>query len=680
MIKLFSIIKNMENFKFKNNTALDNRFIYLFLGFIICYTWFKHTQYLELFSAWQGFSPIDWLAIINNPNYFINDYSSGLNVYTSSMYMHIYILFNLIGISPVISMAIVLAVNLSILCLAYYHLTRTLLKDPPAIVILTIISYVFFTQIFALNFANFGGNIYNALYYDIADAFRLLAISFWLRKDYLKSIFILTLAMLTHILMGFFALVFIFAMQIKDIKIFFKPKIFISFTVSILLSLAWVIIQSPAGSIDGSTIPNDVWINITQLTNYHWYPFNLGYFTSNFPKPFSILCLLTLTLYSLYYLPSGQKHASNIAYGFIAIILVTILGVLISIYSTNPTLIKISLHRASELISRIGIVFIAGYVWHCIACKNGFYKAAAAIVLFSPFLYSDRPFLLISVLLLCGDCLLRLANRDFSLKNISIIILYLSLILLSIIYYYFSFEGAQPSFFLGGSIPVIIFLACLFTCIFITKISNHTKYYHTLPSNSADPADPISLVLAITLIGLISYTANNKIPYEFDNPKKLALSQSYLDVQKWVKNNTPSSSLFLVDISISPYGWRAFSERSYIGTPRQWISSWMYTSDHQAYTSGINHIKSLDINLDEFIANNKLSVSSYSKLFNLMVNNFNYLITTNWLDDFCTLNNINYIVLNKNKNYANSDLIIKSYENNDFIILKREAYENSSHN
>ena len=59
-------------------------------------------------------------------------------------------------------------------------------------------------------------------------------------------------------------------------------------------------------------------------------------------------------------------------------------------------------------------------------------------------------------------------------------------------------------------------------------------------------------------------------------------TNGYYEAQIWAKHNTPVSSLFFPDPKIS-YAWRDFSNRNSFGTPREFVTTWIYTQNQDLF-------------------------------------------------------------------------------------------------
>ncbi len=582
-----------------------------------------------------------------------------------SLYMHIYLFLNKLHFDPTVSMALMLAIDIILLAYAYWFLTKTLLPKSPVIISIIVIVFAFFTFINSLNLANYGGRVFNGLYYNAADAFRLMSIALWIRKSYIKSVALITLSILTHAMMGICGLIFIFGMQLLNIKRFFEIRVMLAFILASMVIFCWLIWQMPAATL-GQNIPKEDWFFFTQLTNYHWYPLALKRFTSNFNLFFNFLCLLTIAVYATFYLKNNLYYKEILA-GFGVIILATVFGVFISAYAPNPIFIKLAIHRASEFISRIGIIYIAAYIWQEINEGNCWRKSIALVTLCTPLFYLQTPFLLITVLLVTYPAFIEIVKKMYKPGNIITLILVSILTILACVYYYFGYTDKTLVIYLGQEGLRNNFLLALAVFGGLSLVSHYTK------------ATYLFGLFAILIFYVCLCLDVQKIkPYDLPE-NKIEFYKSYYDVQLWAKNKTNTQSLFMIDPSISPYGWKAFSHRSSFGTPKQWLFTWLYTSDYSAYYEGLKRFREYGLNLDAFLLENPLNVHTFLKIQNVLEQRFYQLIKSDWIDGIAEKYNISYIVLKKEDANLNEMLYSRVYENHHFIVFKVKSGKHVKH-
>lgn len=142
------------------------------------------------------------------------------------------------------------------------------------------------------------------------------------------------------------------------------------------------------------------------------------------------------------------------------------------------------------------------------------------------------------------------------------------------------------------------------------------------------------------------------------------LFTDFFQAQKWAKENSPPTAIFLVDPSIY-YGWRDFSERSSFGNLREWgYSSFAYNLNNHAYEEGIKRMQSIGIQVYKGITYENLLLT------NMDISMTFYNLNENKLIDICRSYNLQFIVVNNKKFSINTSKLLNMYANKSFSIFK----------
>tara|TARA_A100001035_G_scaffold210150_1_gene170054 strand:+ start:9851 stop:11557 length:1707 start_codon:yes stop_codon:yes gene_type:complete len=116
------------------------------------------------------------------------------------------------------------------------------------------------------------------------------------------------------------------------------------------------------------------------------------------------------------------------------------------------------------------------------------------------------------------------------------------------------------------------------------------------------------ILSSVLLVVNISNNIEGKTLSEIINPEK----SSYLILQEWAKENTPEGTVFHPDPNID-YAWRDFSERSSFGTPREFVTSWIYTEDLEIFNESVERLSIYDDKSNELILS--LEIEEYGEYF-----------------------------------------------------------------
>ena len=171
---------------------------------------------LDLRQAWGGWSALDWLNHRSMPENFVRDFPSGVEAYEKSAFLQIYPLAERwLGVPADTLPAMVLAIELVAIAVASCILASALFERMPLLIGVTLFVLLVASSGPNLDLARFGLPYPFALYYYAAEASRLAAIAFALRRQYAASGLLLALAAVTHPVMAFYAGVFIAAMMVR---------------------------------------------------------------------------------------------------------------------------------------------------------------------------------------------------------------------------------------------------------------------------------------------------------------------------------------------------------------------------------------------------------------------------------------------------------------------------------
>ena len=82
-------------------------------------------------------------------------------------------------------------------------------------------------------------------------------------------------------------------------------------------------------------------------------------------------------------------------------------------------------------------------------------------------------------------------------------------------------------------------------------------------------------------------------------------------MQEWAKKYSRRDN-FHPDPNIN-YAWRDFSERPSFGTPREFVTTWIYTQDLDVFSESLNRLSVYDIKANELIYS--LEIAEYGDYF-----------------------------------------------------------------
>ena len=650
------------------------------LTLILLLAWGFYTQNININIAYMGFSPFEWLIIADSLDLVSNAYPSGIATYKSSFFMYIYKLAYFLKIDLIIMMKTIIAIELVITWISIYVFLRVLLYEIEIekrnIVFMVlglyfIASYALFPEI-----SRFGSSFSTGLYYNVADSLRLLAIALFLRRKYIFSGIILSAALITHPIYGVIGAIFILTLLMVNIKSL-KQKDYFSIALAILLFLSVFVFWYIKTFIDAEVIkelkvPQAEWYFWAVFGNFHWFPIEFGLLDVAHKE--RLIGFLSISLLYLYTLSSKEKITiidKQLFYGWLVMVLLTIIGLFISWYKPSPFLTKLALTRASLLAIEISIFYV---VYRLI--DNAFSKQEHILVrlislglLVSPF-FTKAPFPLYLVIILVIWSTWKSKYKDRIFYKISVFLVIFLVGLVS--YFYFSgllnieihriglnnyLANSENDRYLGNA--QIFFILLVFGMLLYTFKRNTPKYLL------------MGIVLFMCLIGSINYLYKT-IPHQGYINK----ATSYKQLQVWSSENTPSDSLFMIDPSMS-YGWRAYSQRASFGVLREWTQfAWLYSSDYELYKEGMKRFNEFGID----IQSERYQIQPRLKHFKNLRKDIRekyYLFEEPWFKYMSKKYGINYLVMNKEfiKHHLSFKVI---YENKHFLLYEIPHFEQIS--
>lgn len=638
--------------------------VHIVVFIIGLFAWYQYTYHLDLKDTVNGFSPHEWIILSRYIDNTIN-YPSGVDVYFSSFFMYIYIFFyDVLHIDGLTAEKIVIFFEIFSKIISAYIIVNVIFNDEEPLKkdfifivfsLFCISGYAFYSDL-----SRFGEHYYAGLYYNVADAMRLIAISFFFKRKFLLSTVFLSLSLLTHPLYGLIGSFFIFSCIIFYFKYFTKKEyiyIFLACLIFVItLTLFYFNIFNNSYLLVNEQTPSEMFIKWSLFGNYHWYPIEFGLFGIHHQERFlGFITISILFLYSLYSKDNLNFIDKQVFIGWLSMIFLTIVGVYFSWTKDSVFMIKLSLTRASLLALEISILYIVyRFISNILNYKNHILIASVSFVLLvSPFLIKAPFSYGISILLV--SLYLFINRKELNVNMFLIVLLMLIFFSIVLLIYYYNLGYIDIDYYvnyIGDTqfIKLFILFTIILYIIKFIKFKSHIFIY---------------LIVSLFLF-FESYSWLN-IRTKLDEDTR-TFAQSYKEVQLWANKNTKKDSIFMLDPSLGS-GWRLYSERASFGTFREWThNSWLYKGDYNVFKSGMERFKEYDINME----NKKYNFDSKLKHLNVLTEDIKYKFyhfDRNWFDKISEKYNLNYIVMIKSE--INKELNYQViFENKLFIIYK----------
>jgi len=433
------------------------------------------------------------------------------------------------------------------------YLLKTLNVRNPYGLSLVYTALILFSNIYIINWTNYG-SVFNGEWYNIPNSLFLICSALILNKQYQKSVYLLLLILLIHPSKG---LMFILTLGPIVIYQLIKDKKRVKSTLfSIFLSslIAMLYLYLFIFNKTASTMDPNLWIQITDSHSYHLMRLSF-YEVDNIIRHF-----LPILFFSISISLSFRKTAL-FPVGII-MLMISIIGKGFDTFSSNPFLISLSLQRLTENIILFAIVllFVRGKYsfWASI-----FSFLATYVYAFENISFNKYIFFVITLLLL-----LTLKNR-FNLIYLNLLSIFLILrsedLSISNNKYFFRYEVIFTN-------QIAILLVTIFVFLFFLSSKIHTLEWSYL-------------YLIFILLFCIHVFNDEYKDKNFDEMFSIK-TNGYYEVQVWAKANTLPNSIFMPDPYIS-YAWRDFSNRNSYGTPREFVTSWLYSRELNVFNDSL---------------------------------------------------------------------------------------------
>jgi len=626
----------------------------LVLIFICLKIWAVQMPNINWNIALSGFSPIDWVNHLNLPENFIRDFPQGSQTYGASLFMYVYRLADLLfGISPEKLIPYIILFEILFMAFSSVIFFRALIPNAlpfaPFIFALLVIN----SGARSMELAGFGGPFFWGLYYNFADGTRLIAIAMVLRGRFLTSALLFAVSVMTHPLIGVMGGIFALVFIVSDKKRVNYNKIFVSLVLFLLLAGGWWIYQLQAVDVSSADIQPDIWISFSKAFNYHFYPVNNGLLTFAFErKLLPFLSLLLLAFFYIFRIHLSHGLRNRILLGSCLLLTVTLAGLAISYFSSNPAFIKLTLTRASDMLILVCLAIVVAGLSSSLQKGQFFETAVASGLLLSPVLGPPFPVLYVFLAIISNMPILK---RE-SLNAYDVINLVLLILFGIFIFIYFKLGYIHADFesvYLGHKNLwlLTIYIGCgVFVANLLQPVS--VKFRKLC----------VMIVLLLVVSKTLSWqgTVNHGLS---DKP----LGEAFLSAQLWAKQNTDPTALFMVDPTIY-YGWRDFSQRSSFGNLREWLhTSWLYDSKKSNYDEGLK--RSFEFGYTS-PAHLDLTppLNGFDKISKIVFENFYSYDESKFLN-LSKKYQINYLVMKKDQTRVRLNFPV-AYENIFFIIYK----------
>lgn len=638
-------------------------FAYVALAVFLGGMWCHRAGLVDAVSAWRGQSPIEFAHRALRPQDYQRDYSDAVDLMSASLPMNVYPwLARYCQIRPETTLKGFMLVEHALLALALMSLTRALRPQSPPIVGVLVAIIIMGSDCTRMDLANMGVYSTDGLYYRIADALRLLAVTAMVRGRLLTAWVLLAASFTCHPIMAGVGIAFLLGyMAVTPAKL--RTRSFLTGAVlAVLIAALWSLHVGSLVSASTDAESVRIWFKTAQLTNCHWFPVRAGFLTTG--HMVHVIPLLALMMLAIHYATRDRQPSSppllNVLSGTATLALLTLLGLLFSLQEISPSLVKLCLHRADQLAITLAMVYCVAGLWEDLVRGPSWQPVAAGALLLSPF--SISPGFPLAWCLAIVYPSLRDARRFRLGKWESIVLLAMAGCCLAAVLGY-AFAGYVPH---GNAIAGYLgsrgmFAAACLLAVLLVFVRRPVGRFAL--SAKAIPA------AVLLLMGTWTVRCAGSIPIHL---AEMPRCEAYRQAQLWANQNTPPNTLFLVDPTIY-YGWREFSERCSFGNLREWTYAWHYAMNYAAFQEGVKRLAAFGIRLDDYLAGAPSVEDEFAQCDTALHGAF-YGAGAQWFLTMSQEHRIDYFVMQKP--YLKADrraelkkLLPVAYENDDFLIF-----------
>lgn len=625
---------------------------------VVVARWYWRITDLDAQAAMQSFSPKLLAALVNHPELFVGDFPGGAPELLNGLPNRIYPLVDSLGLSVTGAWSAMIALEIVMLAVAAAFATavffpRTSVPEQALAAILVTSS-----GLLKPNLANFGFPFFGWVYGFAIAAF-LFAVALTAKRQLVAASIALVFAYSCHPIIGGFTAVFMAAMVVAQFNTWRWRDFLVPFAITAVGCGLWTAVVASNATMGGGEIDGALFVALTRAQNLHWFPVHRGMFWEEHAKllmPF--LASMVLVAVAFNQSDVDEEIGKPLSFGIIAMLGLTVAGILISMFSKEPTLIKLALHRASTNALVAGAPFVAVMISYGIKSRDPILRALSAVLLLTPF----------HVVAGCAPvpALLRAAyaanqyRKSRSWPPSILAAAALSFLVVVLITFYSAVglvDSAALKLYLGigsASIGAGVVVAALLAALLPNAIA--ASWGRTL---SVLSATALAIFVAPMSVDALGRNAINR-----------EKAYAYLAAQQWANANTPSGTLFMVDPSI-PYGWRDISLRPSFGTVREWLMiSILYNSRSTLLEEGIARFRALGADPLPIVLDPQATrtLVTMGKLNDIVLSSY-YSMDPQLFYQLRTRFNIEYFVFEKPKITTALPLRV-AFENQHYVIAK----------
>lgn len=621
-----------------------------------------HTYFfqLHLTIALNGFSVLEVLGAQKFPENFIQDFPGGSreSTRTSIVTFLYYPIQNLTGLAGLTLLMIMIGLEVACVAAGSLILWRTLVRKGNDslpewgyvwLAIILLLSYVIKPDLANFSFPHFHGQ-----FYGFADALRLAAIAFALSRKWRWVVVCLVVGFAVHPIKTVIGGAFILTITLVDWRNSLNIRTLSWGALAALLCGMWAYFWIGIGADTGITkIPVQDFIAYSRIFQAHWYPNDWGLWSYDHERalsPFMALMLMSLVAITQSNWQTLRIH--QFVAGMAVLLLLTIFGFWVSVDQSSSTLVKLCLLRASTLMTLLAPFIITNAMLEKWREKQWQWIALYVVFLlggFRIFVYEMAPSL----------ALMAVALHVWEQRKISwqlafgtTVVAIFTVLLWAL---YPAIKSPLELILDRGAIMLVAWGALAIIDLMPSAYAAQLRLF------------AVTMVLSVFAVQW-GYEAR------FQSPKSKQLAQNFLEIQLWARENTRPDDLFMVD-PCQNYGWRDFSLRSSIGTPREWyLTAWGYSEDNRILQRGEEIGKALGLDMTLYRSERGEPRTSHSTVVCTDAQAYFYASEHDGLTRVANQFGVDYFVMLKDKAQTAGITVAPAIDNENYIVYAAKDF------
>lgn len=402
--------------------------------------------------------------------------------------------------------------------------------------------------------------------------------------------------------------------------------------IAVGIAATWYLFAFRDAGIAISAAETEQFAAISRLMSFHWYPVSMGMFGHRSWETLLPTLAVLVVLASSLRLDNATVAHSDLQI-FVAVLglgAISLVGVWISVTSTDPLLLKLALHRASMIALLLAVALFAPRLLALATGGPLVVAIVAGTLLLLPYWRSNSIPLLGAAIFAVLSLYLPV-NDGLGTRGRAV--LFGSLALSAAVVAALVFNGHSSAVMFDVRATIGPASGVLFVGAFLVMLGARLL---------RSPA----LLAASFAIALYAWLPQMDLLRTAEQRER---AEAMLETQFWARENTAPESVFMLDPA-GPYGWRQYSHRPSFGTLREWLhSGWIYDTDPELMAEGLRRALTIGLDVTEYVeAADKDQGSAYAALRRDASNLF-FGMSAAELSTLADQNGISYFVWDKAK-------------------------------